>query len=84
MILCVTETIYNIPNYGKNRPLLAVHPNKKYLDELDCIHNVPKMMVIPWIGAEVNEWAKQNNAISYGSNVFTSKTKSNNDINNVF
>lgn len=69
-----------IPSNGKSRPLLAIHPTKKFLDKLHAIQNVPKMMVVPRDINEINEWKEYSNAIAYGS---TRSNKSTNEINRV-
>jgi len=69
-IYLITE--HSIPADGKDMPLLVPHPTTEYLDKLDSIPNISKMMVIPWIDFEVDDWAKRNNAMSYGSTDLTS------------
>jgi hypothetical protein len=53
----VTRT--TIPRDGLDRPMLAIHPMASYLDALDQIPRVSKMMVIPWLAEEVDSWAKR-------------------------
>jgi hypothetical protein len=60
-------TKYSVPHNGINRALLAIHPTKDYLDKLDAIPNISKMMVIPFIAKEVDEWSKCNDAVDYDS-----------------
>jgi hypothetical protein len=60
----ITES--NIPFNGKNRPLLVIHPMKKFLDKLYNVENIPKMLVIPWIMEEIQEWVQYSNASKLG------------------
>jgi hypothetical protein len=55
----------NIPTDGEDKPLLAISPSKEFLDRLDTIPNITKMMVAPHGTDEVDEWAKRNNAKYY-------------------
>ena len=45
-----------IPATGKDLPLLAIHPDKEYLTDLDNITYIKTMMVIPWIPEEIENW----------------------------
>jgi hypothetical protein len=58
-------TSKTIPTDGEGKPLLAVSPSKRFLDRLDMIPNITKMMVSPHGADEVDEWAKRNNAKYY-------------------
>jgi hypothetical protein len=60
--LVTSETI---PADGENKPLLALSPSREFLDRLDMIPNISKMMVAPHGADEVDEWAKRNNAKYY-------------------
>ena len=61
----VTEK--QIPYNGQNRPLLAAHSPKDYLDRLSSIPNISKMLVIPWGRDEINDWISYTNAVELGS-----------------
>jgi hypothetical protein len=58
---CMIELVtrFLIPAEGLNKPLLAIHPTTDYLNALDAVQDVPKMMVIPWIAEEADAWAKK-------------------------
>ena len=55
-----------IPKNGKNRPLVAIEPNKDFLEELDTIPNISKMLVVPFIVDEADDWVSRNNAKHFG------------------
>lgn len=55
-----------IPKDGKDRPLAAIEPSKDFLEELDTIPNISKMLVIPFIVDEADDWASRNNAKHFG------------------
>ena len=59
---CLVELItrFSIPANGLDRPLLAFHPTIDFLNILESIPNIQKMLVIPWIAEEVDGWAKKN------------------------
>ena len=59
---CLVELItrFSIPANGLDRPLLAFHPTLDFLNTLESISNIQKMLVIPWIAEEVDGWAKKN------------------------
>ena len=42
---------------GNGNPILAIYPDKNYLDELDSIPNVSAMMVVPNRFEDINGWA---------------------------
>ena len=54
-----------IPSSGKDLPLLAIHPDKEYLTDLDNITNIDTMMVIPWVPHEIEDWITQRKAKLY-------------------
>lgn len=58
MIELVTKSA--IPRDGLNRPMLIIHPTTGYLNLLDTVPNISKMMVVPLLSEEVDGWAKQN------------------------
>ncbi len=59
---CLIELItkFSIPSDGEDRPLLAFQPSIDFLDTLESIPNIQKILVIPWIAEEVDTWAKKN------------------------
>lgn len=61
-------------NDGNDLPLIAFHPSRKFLDELDSIPNVSAMLVVPWILEEVQPWIKTWNATELGTPAQSRKT----------
>lgn len=59
---CLVELVtrFSVPSDGLGRPLLAFHPTVDFLNILEGVPNVQKMLVIPWIAEEVDVWAKKN------------------------
>ena len=53
-------TKFSIPDDGLNRPLVVFHPTIDYLSMLEQVPNIQKMLVIPFLAAEVDNWAKKN------------------------
>lgn len=53
-------TKFLVPRDGLERPILIIHPTSEYLDDLDSVPNFSKMMVVPFIAAEVDPWSKRN------------------------
>ncbi len=66
LIHLITEQM--IPENGKRRPLLAIHPSRKLLYKLDNISNITQMTVAPFIGKELEYWVKLHNAIQLPEN----------------
>ncbi|GEM_PF-1646479 len=58
---CIIEIVTRsrIPSDGLGRPMLAVHPTPDFLNMLEAVPNIQKMLVIPWIAEEVDAWAKR-------------------------
>jgi hypothetical protein len=42
----------------EDSPILAVYPDRKFLDMLDSIQNVSAILAIPWGKGDVEEWKK--------------------------
>lgn len=59
---CLVELVtrFSVPSDGLGRPLLAFHPTVDFLNILEGVPNIQKMLVIPWIAEEVDVWAKKN------------------------
>ena len=55
------------PQDGNNKPLAAIEPSQDFLDKLDMIPNISKMLVVPFIVDEVDDWAIRNNAKGYST-----------------
>jgi len=49
---------------GNGIPLLAFYPNKKYIDILDSIPNIPAMMIVPWKREEIQSWVDARQAVN--------------------
>jgi len=58
--LIALVTKFSVPKDGLDRPLLVFHPTVDFLKALEGINNVHKILVIPWLAQEVDEWAKRN------------------------
>ncbi len=59
---CFIELVtkFSIPNEGLNRPLLVFHPTTEFLSMIEQIPNIQKILVIPFLAGEVDNWAKRN------------------------
>lgn len=53
-------TKFSIPDDGLNRPMLVFHPTMDFLSMVERIPNIQKILVIPYLAAEVDNWAKKN------------------------
>jgi len=62
VLVTMKKRIYS----GDNEPILLVYPNEKFLDEIDSIHNVSAMLVVPWNFQEIELWIKTHNATELG------------------
>lgn len=59
---CVIELVtkFSIPDDGLNRPMLIFHPTIDFLSALERVPNIQKILVIPFLAVEVDNWAKKN------------------------
>jgi hypothetical protein len=59
---CIIELVTKslIPRDGFYRPILIFHPTTDFLSELETVPNIQKMLVIPFLAEEVDNWAKKN------------------------
>jgi hypothetical protein len=59
---CMIELVtkFSIPEDGLDRPMLVFHPTVDFLSALERIPNVQKILVIPFLAEEVDDWAKRN------------------------
>jgi hypothetical protein len=59
---CLIELVtkFSIPDDGLGRPMVVFHPTIDYLSALEQVPNVQKILVIPFLAAEVDNWAKKN------------------------
>jgi len=59
---CLIElaTKFSIPEDGLNRPMLVFHPTVEFLSALEQVPRVHKMLVIPFLAEEADNWAKKN------------------------
>jgi hypothetical protein len=59
---CMIELVtkFSIPDDGLNRPMLVFHPTVDFLAALERISGVRKILVIPFLAEEVDNWAKKN------------------------
>jgi hypothetical protein len=53
-------TKFSIPEDGLNRPMLVFHPTVEFLSALERVPGVHKMLVIPFLAEEADNWAKKN------------------------
>lgn len=51
-----------IPVDGQNRPLLVIHPTRKYLWTLDKFRNISQELVIPLDEESVTDWIRHHKA----------------------
>lgn len=59
---CLIELVtkFSIPDDGLSRPMVVFHPTIDYLSMLEQVPNIQKILVIPFLAAEVDNWAKKN------------------------
>jgi hypothetical protein len=53
-------TKFSIPYDGLNRPMVVFHPTTDFLSALEQVPNIQKILVIPFLAEEVDNWAKKN------------------------
>lgn len=46
----------NLPHSGGGSPILACYPDKRLLDKLDAIADVPALIVLPWQISDIQPW----------------------------
>jgi hypothetical protein len=58
---CMIELVtrFSIPDDGMNRPMLVIHPTVDLLSALEQVPNIQKILVVPFLAEEVDNWAKK-------------------------
>ncbi|AFU60224.1 hypothetical protein Ngar_c33090 [Candidatus Nitrososphaera gargensis Ga9.2] len=59
---CMIELVtrFSVPEDGRGRPMLVFHPTGDFLSALERVPNIQKILVIPFLAQEVDNWAKRN------------------------
>jgi hypothetical protein len=71
-IWCRLITPDKIPQDLDSKPLLAIHPDRKYLWQLENIKRVLEMFVIPWDQESITDWIRHYKAEWNSGNLFAS------------
>jgi hypothetical protein len=61
---------------ANNRILLALYPDKRFLDVIDSINGVSEMVVVPWTMREIEDWKSARNATVLGATPLAKRAES--------